>query len=242
MRAELLKELFEQEKTHWWHIAKRNLLMGHIKPQDKDILVLGAGGGMLCCQMQGQGARVVAVDISSLVCEHIHLEYGIQTVEHDLNRGLPDLGRCFDIIIATDVLEHLKLDSAVVDDLLKYLKPGGQFIITVPAFESLWSDWDEQLSHYRRYTVKTMRALLERSPSLHITKISYIYCMLYVVIWFRRRIFKLSKQQCDFKSSSSPVSNALFGLYCAVESRILRGVNFPFGVSIFACAVNRSTR
>jgi len=239
MQTELLQELFNQEKTHWWYIAKKNLLMRYIKVCNKDVLVLGAGGGLLCCQMRDQGARVIAVDISPLACEHMHSKYGIQAVEHDLNNGLPDLGRCFDIIIASDILEHLKFDTAVVDDLSRYLKPGGQFIVTVPAFENLWSYWDEKNWHYRRYTIKTMRGLLKRSPSLHIEKISYFHCILYAAVWLRRKCFKPSQQLSDFKSSSGTVFNAVFASYCAIECRMLKWLNLPFGVSIFVNAINK---
>jgi 2-polyprenyl-3-methyl-5-hydroxy-6-metoxy-1,4-benzoquinol methylase len=63
---------------------------------------------------------------------------------------LPD--GTLDYVTALDVLEHTPDDRAVVDGFHRLLKPGGVAVVTVPASMALWSDWDEVLHHFRRYS------------------------------------------------------------------------------------------
>src|SRR3972149_2771725 len=57
----------------------------------------------------------------------------------------------FDAVICVDVLEHLEDDRAGLADIYRVLKPGGRVLVTVPAFQSLWSRRDVQLPPKRRY-------------------------------------------------------------------------------------------
>ena len=45
MNEQLLRDLFEEERTHWWHAAKRELILAFIPSQNRRVLVLGVGGG-----------------------------------------------------------------------------------------------------------------------------------------------------------------------------------------------------
>ena len=69
----------------------------------------------------------------------------------------------FSYIYSLNVLEHIKDDKLIVDELYKALDPGGKFFIYVPALEVLFSEMDEQVGHYRRYNKDDLRNLLENS-------------------------------------------------------------------------------
>jgi predicted SAM-dependent methyltransferase len=58
----------------------------------------------------------------------------------------------FDVIIASDCLEHLKEDEKALKNWYELLNKNGVAFIFVPAFMSLWSYHDEYNMHYRRYT------------------------------------------------------------------------------------------
>jgi len=74
------------------------------------------------------------------------------------SRGLPELLRAraeaiplasgsVDAIVATDILEHLDDDLAALSEFKRILKPGGQVVLTVPAYQFLWSEHDVALQH-----------------------------------------------------------------------------------------------
>jgi len=69
-----------------------------------------------------------------------------------LNGTLEDVSSKFDTILYIDVLEHIEDDSKEVHMAFERLNPNGNLIILVPAFNSLYSEFDKEIGHFRRYT------------------------------------------------------------------------------------------
>jgi 2-polyprenyl-3-methyl-5-hydroxy-6-metoxy-1,4-benzoquinol methylase len=87
----------------------------------------------------------------------------------------------FDLILMMDVLEHIDNDQEALAQAWEKLKPGDHVFITVPAFAFLWSRHDENLGHKRRYTLKSLRRLLETIPRLRILKLHYFYALIFPI-------------------------------------------------------------
>jgi len=81
--------------------------------------------------------------------------------DKDLAKKFPDLIEKFDTVFALNVVEHIEDHVQALENAGKMLKKGGKVIILVPAFQSLYNSFDEQLEHFRRYTGKSLKALLE---------------------------------------------------------------------------------
>ena len=71
---------------------------------------------------------------------------------------LPWDGATFDLITCLDVIEHTPDDRLTLRELRRVCKPGGWLLVTVPAYQALWSLHDEANHHYRRYARGTLRA------------------------------------------------------------------------------------
>ncbi len=56
-----------------------------------------------------------------------------------------------DVVYSSNVLEHIEDDVATLKDLRICLKPGGRGVFWVPAFQCLWTVFDERVGHFRRY-------------------------------------------------------------------------------------------
>jgi len=72
----------------------------------------------------------------------------------------------FDTILYIDVLEHIENDKAEIEMAASRLNPGGHLIILSPAFQSLYSKFDNAIGHYRRYTRKELISLIPGSLKL----------------------------------------------------------------------------
>jgi SAM-dependent methyltransferase len=71
---------------------------------------------------------------------------------------LPWSDATFDLIACLDVIEHTPDDRVTLRELRRVTKPGGWLLVTVPAYQALWSTHDEGNHHYRRYGRASLRA------------------------------------------------------------------------------------
>lgn len=97
--------------------------------------------------------------------------YQIDLADKDFERAQAHLLGSFDTIFALNVIEHIADDHLAVENCYKLLAPRGRLILLMPAYPALYNGFDRQLDHYRRYTRRTMRALL--SPSFHVVTIRH---------------------------------------------------------------------
>ena len=143
----------------------------------------------------------------------------------------------FDIIIASDNLEHLEKETQAIVNWKDLLKTGGKMYVFVPAFMSLWSYHDEVNMHYRRYTKKELVTKLT-AQNLKIHKSGYWNFFLFIPVYlFRRLTSKLKNKsaESDITIGSPLINKILLGLV-NFENILLRTFSFPFGVSTFCIA------
>ena len=73
----------------------------------------------------------------------------------------PLQGRCFELVLLCDVIEHVADDREVIAAVRDYLTPNGRIVVTVPAFQALFSERDRALKHFRRYTLAGLQERLK---------------------------------------------------------------------------------
>jgi SAM-dependent methyltransferase len=96
------------------------------------VLDLGCSDGALAAELRTHGHQVTGVDVEEHPGVRDHLE---AFVAADLDDGIPDgVGDGFDVIIAADVLEHVREPEPLLADLAERLAPGGSIITCVPNF------------------------------------------------------------------------------------------------------------
>ena len=69
----------------------------------------------------------------------------------------------FDTIVAINVLEHVKNDALVFEQLYKMLRKNGTIILLVPSYKFLYNHIDLEIGHYRRYTKKELHTKIQKS-------------------------------------------------------------------------------
>ena len=145
----------------------------------------------------------------------------------------------FDLVTACDVIEHIEDDQSAITSICKVIKPQGTLVVTVPAFQYLYSAYDTAVGHYRRYDAQSLRDLLEQS-GFTILKSTYFFASLVPVAIFRKYWLKL-KRFCGSQSNKMRIPADQFGIFRAISQfdfRLMQITNFrcPLGFFLIVSA------
>jgi hypothetical protein len=146
-----------------------------------------------------------------------------------------------------DTLEHIAGEGQVLAECRRVMRPGGSLLVTVPAFQALWSRNDVINLHQRRYTAGGLRNRLVESGLLPL-RASYAHFFIFPAavarILLRRGRFEpeLASPHLDEDAyqvemePASPLVNRLLGGVGRLEAALLRYVSLPWGTSVIALA------
>jgi SAM-dependent methyltransferase len=233
------------ESTHWWFVARRGLVKSLVCRAAPDrrsaILEIGCSGGPLLQVLRESGyTNLTGIDLSPeavALCRERNL--GEVRVMDAQRPDFPPAS--FDVITASDVLEHLADAGRAVAAWRTLLRPGGTVLIWVPAFKFLWSEHDEVNRHAHRYRAGELADLL-RGAGFQIERRGYWNFFLFLpvaLLRLARRLVRGGSQSVP-KGDFGPVPALLNSLLIALlglENRlIVGGVNFPWGVSAMVIA------
>ncbi|MDG2131389.1 MAG: class I SAM-dependent methyltransferase [Fuerstiella sp.] len=160
MQSSHLQQLVDLEDSYWWHVAKRQLvtrlLQKHCPPPGR-LVEGGIGSGRNLVEFQELGYNVTGFDLMAESVEHVRTR-GVEDVHlHDLEDAWPLENGSLKAVVLLDVLEHVEFPVEVLRHVHRALADDGAVIVTVPAYPWLFSRWDVQLGHFRRYTVREFR-------------------------------------------------------------------------------------
>lgn len=182
------------EEGHWWFVGRRRLFATILEelgtPLDADILEVGSGTGANLRLLKTLGfRRFQGIDLSPIAVE-LSRRKGFDSVAQGDLRALPWPDDNFDLVIATDILEHIDDDKDAMMEIARVLRPGGHVLVTVPALQILWSVHDQIADHYRRYSRASLLNVLRQS-GLEAREICYFNYILLPLIALARGIISL---------------------------------------------------
>ena len=144
IQAKNYYESFDQVKNIWHADKKSNFyykeyirydaILKKIPETTQKVLDLGCGDGFLSCRIAEKGYQVTSFDLSLNRLKRFKEQaerLNIQQIEGDIaNVDLPT--ESFDLIVCSEVIEHLPNYKEVLSEVWRLLKKGGYFIISVP--------------------------------------------------------------------------------------------------------------
>ena len=233
--AAVYRDLYER---HWWFRARETMLLREIESHRpaagwSSVLDVGCGNGLFFDRLDRFGeVRGVESDESLVPADsrhraRIHLGPFDSTFEP---------GRRFGLVLMLDVLEHLPDPVAALRKAGGLLEPGGRVLITVPAFQLLWTSHDDLNRHFVRYRRRSLNLLVAQA-GLSLLSSRYCFHWLFPVKLGVRALERLGAVSGDPATVPPPwLNRALLGL-TRVEQETIGRLGLPFGSSLLAwCA------
>tara|TARA_B100000029_G_C17609432_1_gene968891 strand:- start:3621 stop:4355 length:735 start_codon:yes stop_codon:yes gene_type:complete len=235
----ILKEPSENKYNHiplsndfgnWWYFGRKEILKRLLLRQkftsNINILEIGPGVGVNIEVLQNFGS----VDI--LEVDYYFIELIEKNHKLKINKVYKDFSKIekkYDLIIFLDVLEHIENYEFFIQEVDKIMKDRGIGIMSVPAYQKLFSQHDKNLHHYRRYNWKLIKKHLEPYFKV-INKIGYNFLLLPV------RFIQIKIINSDISDTTvSPILNFILTTIIKFEVLLFRlNLNLKFGLSLFA--------
>jgi SAM-dependent methyltransferase len=160
MDDRLMKAMLDVDEQHWWYRGRRRIIAVELDrlplPDGARVLDAGCGSGRTLQELDRFG-DVSGIELNPQAAA-VARGRGAFDVRIGRLEELPFPSDTFDLITCLDVIEHTPDDRATLAELLRVCVPGGWLLVTVPAYQALWSQHDEANHHYRRYARGTLQA------------------------------------------------------------------------------------
>lgn len=256
-----VRALLRAEQAHFWHRARNRFIRKKLAElgvcPGARILELGCGAGCVAADLSRHGYDVTGVDgHRSLVAVACTRAPRARFLCHDLRRKMPDLERrAFDAVGLFDVIEHLDDPVQALADALRFAKPGGVVVGTVPALMSLWSSIDVHAGHKVRYSARTLEDTLTSVRRASVIAIEPFFRSLVPLVWAQRRLIgksdgagareHVTASVNNLRVPLLPINAGLLAMTTAEHALapLLRGLRLP-GASLWFAMRNddRETR
>jgi SAM-dependent methyltransferase len=231
------------EAYHWWFVGRRRLFSRIIKSLKLDhkckVLDIGTSTGTNLRMLNNlQFTNVFGLDKNPLAISFCKKK-GLKNVELGDVSALPYADNSFELILATDILEHIEDDQRAVGEIKRVLNPGGWALFTAPAFRTLWGPQDDLSNHLRRYSKKELIQKIGDS-GLIVKQEFYFNYLLFLPILAARRLLKLFKIELRSENDvNSPMINKILTSVFEMDINMAPRLRPPFGVSILTLAQKR---
>jgi len=229
----------QAEDRHWWYRGRRTVLEqvmdGLGLPPGARILDAGCGSGRNMIELARRGT-VTGVELSAPSVEKAR-ERGCGEVVEGSVLDMPFADDSFDLAVSLDVIEHLEDDLGALRELRRTVAPGGALLVTVPAYQWLWSGHDEINHHQRRYTRRSLQGVAEQAGWSQ-TRTTYFNSLLLPVAILLRVLdrvnTKTTESSLDLWVPPEPVNRVLEVPLRLEAAMIARGGRIPAGLSLLS--------
>jgi SAM-dependent methyltransferase len=158
MDRELMQATLALDDRHWWYRGRRRVIRAELDrlplaPRAR-VLDAGCGSGRTLQELVDYGS-VAGIELDHDAAE-LARGRGFAEVVVGRVQELPWAENWFHLVTCLDVIEHTPDDRVTLGELRRVCRPGGFLLVTVPAYQALWSRHDEANHHFRRYSRRSL--------------------------------------------------------------------------------------
>ncbi|GAA3522564.1 class I SAM-dependent methyltransferase [Aquimarina addita] len=225
----------KSEENSFWFSHRLQCLSKVISnyPIDKT-LDIGGGNGRFSLYLQSLGIETVLVEPGDQGAAFA-INNGVKNVIHGSLKDADFRDHSFPSVVLLDVLEHIERDEEFLQEINRILQPEGKLIITVPAFQFLFSDFDKEVGHYRRYTLADLTQKLNNSGFKVDYKTYFFSCLpipLLVGRLFINKFRKKEKRKSTGHLNKTGILGKILGVILWPEQILIKNkIRIPFGSS-----------
>jgi SAM-dependent methyltransferase len=229
----------ELEERHWWYRGRRRVLARVLDqlelPVGARILDAGCGSGRNMIELARYG-EVTGIELSEASVAAARRR-SVGEILHGSVDALPFPDDHFDLVVSLDVLEHLDDDRSALREMRRVTRPGGQLLVTVPAYQWLWSSHDDVNHHRRRYTRAALLSVAH-DAGWHATRTTHFNSLLLPAAVGLRVVERVRSgndpPHSDLQRTPVWLNRALQQPLNAEARMIGRGTRIPAGLSLLA--------
>lgn len=179
---------FEIEDKSFWFKHRNNCINALIDrfAANKTFHDIGGGNGAVSAAVQNTGKLSVLIEPGPKGCQNARMR-GIQNVVCATFQEALDADHKAELVGMFDVLEHIENENTFLLELGSRMTDNGILIMTVPAFNWLWSEEDSQVGHFRRYTLFSAKESLLKAGFAPVYG-SYLFSFLPLPIFLLRSL------------------------------------------------------
>lgn len=225
----------QYELKHWWFVSRRKIIrqvLNKLLPSNLPLKILeigcGSGGNL---SLLSEFGTVFAIEYDESARKAASIKGNYQIKKGGLPNDIPYQEK-FDLICLLDVLEHIDDDVASITTIKSLLNKDGKILITVPAYNFLWSYHDIEHHHKRRYTLKQIKKILQQLD-LKIAYSTYFNTFLFplvLLVRIKNKLFNIN--ETSDLSMPTGITNKILQVIFSFEKKIIPRLSLPFGVSI----------
>jgi SAM-dependent methyltransferase len=244
-------DLTDQEGESSFWVRSRNrlfkrIVLSHLKSAGKTkLLEIGCGtGGFIQHIVENKNLVITGSEIYFKGLKYAKNKLPtIDFVQFDVAQG--EIGECFDIIVAFDVIEHIDNDILALRNIHKMLGKMGVLIITVPQHMFLWSTLDEIVKHKRRYSRRELVTKLEDNGFDVNYTTSFVFVLFPLMLISRifdqgRELSETDGEALKKRVKFPTILNSIFDFFMRIDEVMIRlGISLPFGGTLVVVAKKR---
>jgi SAM-dependent methyltransferase len=246
MEREQYAIMARREERHWWYSGMRRVAMAVLEhalagQSGLRILDAGCGTGGTTIELRRFG-KVVGIDLAWEALEPARGR-GLSRLARASIERLPFGDASFDVATSFEVVYHLGVasDMSALIEMRRVLKPGGLFMLRVPAHDWLRGEHDRLVHTRHRYSRTEVSSKLIEA-GFDVERLSWANTLLFPPAVLKRLLERSNNGhdgtagEPDLWQPPAVLNGILEGLVAVEAQAIPRGVPLPFGLSVLAVA------
>lgn len=239
-RSQFSQTLFDEAYPdgiahHFWHLARNRLVEAALRQsidRESRALEIGCGPGLVLQHLRSRGLDCWGCELGDPPLADVVRPFVF--VQQDFRNLDAAFCRTVCSLLLLDVIEHIPDDIGFLRDLVETFPNGRSLILTVPARQELWSNYDAHYGHYRRYSQTTLMDVLNDSGFAVVYQ-RYFFQELYAPMLLAARL--AGHRRTGFRAPAYPGLHRTLAVLSGLCSALIPG-SWP-GSSLLAFAVRR---
>lgn len=242
MKPQEYVTIYTVEDWHWWYTGLRDVLKHHwniyVSHGKIDLADVGCGTGGNMAFIETEG-RAYGLDRSPEAIAFCRQRGLTKTIVASADQ-IPYPNEMFEAVLSLDVLSHRWVQNKqdALNEMARILKPGGYLFLNLPAYQWLHSSHDVAVEQDWRATASQVRQMLTVS-GLEIDRVTYWNTLLFPAFALLRLMRKRKKgnpSSSDLGPTKKTGLDFICTMFLRLERYLMRRIDLPFGLSVFAVA------